>query len=301
MTPEVKPQASAKGRLSTAVRTQQLYPWRRAPDLKFHLYWAPVSGFPARKDEREWMVRFFDAFNDVVQTQFQLCPEVFVQLSAVALMRDAFIRNARTLRPRTGVSRRPGETTLLPDPAKLESEAKTAAKPGFDPLSLLPSQCFWLSHKAERDARQLFQATGGLSLLYRKSPGPPKPLPFQIPQQLIDKYAALRKYDLEALYNQATNPDDFGARAKTIFGAGLEKELGFDNLPFIVPRMDAAAFFAMGADDIKNFFSVIDICVQESPTDDGFLLATSADMEKPMARTVTLLRQQGFIYPDQSV
>ncbi|HUA17665.1 MAG TPA: hypothetical protein VMB25_02905 [Bryobacteraceae bacterium] len=299
MTPETKSSASAKGRLSTAVRTQQLYPWRRAPDLKYHLYWAPVSGFPARKDEREWMLRFFDAFNEIAKTQFQLQPEVFVQMSAVSKNRDAFIRNARTFRPRAGVSRRPGETALMPDPEKLEREAASAAKPGFDPLSLVPNQCLWLSAKAEHEARHLFQTGGGLSLFYRKAPPAPKPVPFQIPQQILDKYAELKKFDLESLYNLALGSDEFGKQAKTVFGAGLENELGFDVLPFIVPRMDAAAFFAMGADDIKNFFSVIEICVQESPTDDGFLLATGADMEKPLARTVTLLRQQGLIYPEQ--
>ena len=300
MTPEAKPQVSAKGRLSTAVRTQQLYPWRRAPDLKFHLYWAPVSGFPARKDEREWMLRFFDAFHEVAKTQFQLQPEVFVQISAVSKNRDAFIRNARTFRPRPGISRRPGETALLPDVEKLESDAKAAAKPGFDPLALLPSHCYWLSNKAEHAVRQLFQTSGGLSLFYRKAPPPAKPLPFQIPQQILDKYTDLKKFDLGGLYNLALGSDDFGKQTKAVFGAGLEQELGYDVLPFIVPRMDAAAFFAMGGEEIKSFFSVIEICVQESPADDGFLLATSVDMEKPMSRTVTLLRQQGLIYPDQS-
>jgi len=302
MTPKVKAPISAKGRLSTAVRTQQLYPWRRAPDLKFHLYWAPVSGFPARKDEREWMLRFFDAFNEAAKTQYQLQPEVFVQASALTHARDDFIRYSRDLRPRQGISRRPGESGYLQDPDQLLQEAQAAsAKPGFNPLSLLPSQCYWLSNKAEQQARQIFQTTGGLTLLYRKASAPPKPLPFQVPQEILNRYKDLQKLDLGELYNRATNPDDFGSRAKAIFGAGLERELGFDALPIIVPRMDAAAFFAMGPDDIKGFFSVIDICVQESPADDGFLLATSVDTEKLISRTVTLLRQQGFIYPDQSV
>ena len=301
MTPETKPQATAKGRLSTAVRTQQLYPWRRAPDVKFHLYWAPVSGFPARQEERNWILRFFDVFNEVAKSQFELQPEVFIQVNVVARMRDAFIRNARAFRPRSGISRRPGETTLLPDPAKLEQDAKAAAKPGFDPLALLPSHCFWLSNKAEHEARHLFQTSGGLALLYRKNPPPSKPLPFQIPQQILDKYQELKRFDIEALYNQALKTDDFGSRAKAVFGAGMEQELGFESVPFIVPRMDAAAFFAMGAEEIKSFFSVIDICVQESPMDGGFLLATLADVDKSISRTVTLLRQQGLIYPEQEV
>ena len=35
--------------------------------------------------------------------------------------------------------------------------------------------------------------------------------------------------------------------------------------------------------------------------DGGFLLATLADVDKSISRTVTLLRQQGLIYPEQEV
>ncbi len=284
-------------RLSTAVRTHQLFPWRRAPDVKFHLYWAPVSRFPALPDEHTWMVRFFDAFNEAVAAQSQLRPEVIVSFQVIAHSRDGFIRHAREFRPRPGLSRYPGETAVTPDRDQLVN-ARVAGK---DPASLVPGSCLWLSNKAERAERELFQTSGGLTLLFRKDPGPPKALPFQIPQILIDKYPQIKKADLTRLYNEAYNPDGMWPQLKAAFGAGLEHLSEFEATPFIVPRMDAAAFFRMGAEETEKFFSVIDIYVQESPEDRGILLASRTDFEKPIARTVTKLRQDALIYPDEEV
>jgi hypothetical protein len=288
--------ATVRKRLSTSVRTHQLFPWRRAPDLKFHLYWAPVSRFPAPPDERTWMLRFFDAFNEAVAAQFELRPEVIVSFQVIAHNRDGFIRQAREFHPRPGLTRYPGETAVMPDREQLLNGAHT---PGKDRASLIPGSCLWLSSKAEQAERELFQTSGGLTLLFRKDPGPPKALPFEIPQILLDKYPKLKQIDMSRLYNEAYNPDGLWPQLKSAFGGGLEDLSEFKATPFIVPRMDAAAFFKMGAEEIEKFFSIIDIYVQESVEDRGILLASRADFEKPIARTVTKLRQDGLIYPDE--
>lgn len=287
--------ATVRKRLSTSVRSHQLFPWRRAPDLKFHLYWAPVSRFPAPPDEHTWMVRFFDAFNEAVAAQFQLRPEVIVSFQVIAHNRDGFIRHAREFRPRPGLSRYPGETAVLPDPGQLVKDAFA----GKERESLIPGSCLWLSSKAERAERELFQTSGGLTVLFRKDPGPPKAPPYQIPQILLDKYPKLKQFDLTRMYDEANNPDGLWPQLKSAFGAGLEHLSEFEATPFLVPRMDAAAFFRMGAEEIEKFFSIIDICVQESVEDRGILMASRTDFEKPIARTVTKLRQDGLIYPDE--
>ncbi len=286
--------ATVRKRLSTSVRTHQLFPWRRAPDLKFHLYWAPVSRFPASADEHNWIVRFFDAFNEAAAAHFELRPEVIVSFRAIAQNRGGFIRHAREFRPRPGFSRYPGDATLLPS-----DQMVNGSKAGKDPASLVPGSCFWLSSKAGQAERELFQTSGGLTLLFRKNPGPPKPPPFQIPQILLDKYPQLKQIDLPAVHNDVSNPDGLWPQLKSAFGAGLDHSMEFEATPFIIPRMDAAAFFKMGAEEIEKFFSIIDIYVQESTEDGGILLASRTDFEKPIAHTVTKLRQDGLIYPDE--
>lgn len=92
--------------------------------------------------------------------------------------------------------------------------------------------------------------------------------------------------------------DGFLARSKEIFGIGLEAEPQFPGLPFIIPLLSAANFFNYPHEEVHRWFELFDVYINESPTDQGVLMAVKDDFDSPLVELLQQMRQNGLEYPE---
>jgi hypothetical protein len=292
-------QSQKAGRLSTVVRPPQLKPWRKAPDVPFHFYWMPVSAFPTTFERKRWMVGFFEQFGETLRTRFNLAAEVFLHHKSVVADQASFVGNARKFRPMIGLARRPGSSSLPVFPAMEELQRLAKSGEIIDMTKYVGDLCHWFTMKLEREQRAIYQGCGGLSLIYRKPDPKVKPPEIPIPPQFRARMDFLKTIDLDAMLKGAfALTDEFLAKSKALFGKGLEQEPLYEALLYIVPLWTANDLFALTAPEIEAAFGLFDVYVRESPEDDGVLMASRTDFEKPMVQAIIALRQQGLLYPE---
>jgi hypothetical protein len=285
---------STRRRLS---RTPELSPWRRAWSLAHcFLYWMPVSAFPLQPSERTWLMAFLDRLIASLSTHFGLRPEIFLQSNMAEVLRTPFMKTARQFTPTIGWVRRPG-TKPRPMPTKEELQAAIKSKERIDVSELTPPTCYWFLKKAEKAQRQTFLGYGGLSIHFLK-PDPkttPPALPF--PDAIRAHFGQLPMAALENLLAAASaTKDGFLSKSKELFGLGLEDQMGFEGIPYILPQLRSEDFFSQPKEECEKWFQLFDVYVIESPVDQGILLASKTDLELQLSELLVQMREEGLNY-----
>ena len=288
--------SSVTGRLSSI--PPKYGPWQHAEQLKTcFLYWAPVGMFPTNSTERSWFTYFFDLFVDAAKAQFQLRCEPFLQAKSLdSPLKQIFLNKALEFAPLIGLSRRPG-ASLPPLPTLEDAKAIQDGKALFDSSKFMGDYCYWLRGKQDQEIRKAFFGHAGLTLLFMKpdskTEAPKLPFPEKIRQH--PAFAAIfAHHDLDALYAKTfALLNGFLTQSKQLFGAGLENDPQFRGLPFILPLMSSADFFAK-QEHVEKVFSLCDIYVTESETDRGILVASKFDLGETMS---SILKQMEQVSP----
>jgi hypothetical protein len=262
----------------------------------------PVSSFPMPFRQRQWIIRFAQEFSSAITAKRETLPQIFVQMKVVYPdLRDLFIRTAREFSPMFGLARRPG-AALPPVPDAKFAENLQKGKVQYDHKALQPDYCYWFLYPEREKQRDLFLGYGGLTTLFIKpDPGnlPPK---IQIPkraQQNEHLAPLLAGGSLQRVLDGAfALKSPFLARSKEIFAADLKEDPQYPGLLFVIPLLEAAAFFHASTEQIETWFSLFDFYLRESPGDRGILLATPHDIEKELIELLARLRDTGFVYQD---
>ena len=89
-------------------------------------------------------------------------------------------------------------------------------------------------------------------------------------------------------------------KTKAVFGRGLEEELQYPGMKFIVPLLSAQDFSDALPAEIEEWFTVFDVVVTESPADKGLLLASKheLDLDLLLQEIVETMREDGEVYPE---
>ncbi len=276
----------------------QTRPWRRAKQMtQCSLYWAPVHSFPVSLEQRQWFLKFFDQLIALLG-QEGLGPEIFLQLKTIQpALNDAFHGSALDFLPIAGLGRRPAGAL----PAKLtEDDVKKmqAGKKKFEMDEYLGDYCYWFLNKAERKQRELFFGHGGMTMIFVKPDKKTQPPAFRIPTA-ISSHPFFQQVDLSRMMAcSASMTDGFTAKSKELFGKGLESLPQYRGLLFILPLLASKDFFSEGA-EVPKWFELCDVYVNESPADNGILLAAKNDIEEQIVGIVKQMRDQGMEYPER--
>ena len=288
------------GRLEPIQRTKDFLPWRRAESLdRCFLYWVPVNSFPVPARQRTWLLQFLDGLEANGAKQMGLRGEVFVQVKTLQPeeTKKAFIETAPQFNPIIGLGRHPGKaippTVTMDD---LQQFSKDISK--FNVNDHVADYCYWFLEKAGTRQREIFFGNGGTTTLFLpQNAGKPAypPLPAGFLKQPIAQQMGFSR-----MLNWANSlQDGFLNESKELFGKGLMQDSQYKALKYIVPLLATADFFRSPAEDVKKWFELFTIYVNESPEDKGIILASGRDLDEMMAKQVKEMVEAGSAYPER--
>jgi hypothetical protein len=294
--PEV---ARSESRLTPLDRNRELRPWQRAAQLtRCFLYWMPVNGFPIPADQRLWILQFFSRLSDLLTKKHQLRAEVFVKFKVIYPgLLNTFLKNSREYHPMLGLGRKPGaQLPAIPTVEDLQPLIEGREK--FDFGKYTGDYCYWFVNKFEKRQREDFFGHGAtLTLFLKPDPATVAPkLPFT--PELRKKSEVLRRFDPDPLIAKAfALKDGFLSQSKQLFGVGLEHEPQYKGLLFVLPLLGTQDFFGQPAEEAEKWFQVFDVYINESPTDNGIVMAFKSDIEEDLVALLQEIRDEGFNYP----
>jgi hypothetical protein len=285
----------------------ELLPWRHARDCQHcFLYWMPVSQFPAPAMQRRWLLRFFEALAGALEKERRLNSETFVQLRTVTEDADVqreFLNHSMDLRPLLGYARSPHAEIPPATLSQEELDAFTRGERKPDLYEHMPAYCYWFVKRDGELHRRLFLGHGGMTLLFL----PPDPKT-RMPEELkwaIAKINRIRmlqplreQMDIDKeLKSTASLHGEFLSKSKAVFGVGMERDLHYRGLPYIIPLLSSRDFFESPAEIVESWFGVFEMYVRESPTDAAIILASKASVHDLVISVVEALRAEGLTYP----
>ncbi len=286
-------------RLSSIDRAKDLLPLRRATELnECSLYWLPVNAWPPRLEDKLWLMAFFDRFSATIVKKLGLRSEVFLQAKVLYPdLLDTFTGLFTDQAPIIGLVRRPGAPVpKAPSPEQLNGILDGALK--YDLDDYMPDLTYWFVKKQESRYRELFLGYAGLSILYLK-PDPKTvapPLPFS---KKVREHPMFPKLDVDAFHEGTfAMLDGFQEKSKQVFGVGLESNVVYPGLRFILPNLQSADFFTHRA-ELPKWFEVFDIFMAESRQDQGILLASKTDIEDDLIDLILDMREGGLLYQER--
>lgn len=278
---------------------ERLYPLQKAfSHPQYWLYWIPASLFPLPFGQKQWLMQFLDRFLIMVSKEFKLRPEIFLQFKTVHPdLLDPFMASAMQFSPITGLSLRPGDK-LRPLPNRDEiSPVLEAGK--FNIRDYVSDYCYWFTGKFERKQREMFLGYGGLTLMLMKpdknTQSPDLPIPAG-----VRTYKIFEQYDLDAILASAfALRDGFLEKSKKLFGASLAQDPQFPGIPFVIPLLQGKDFFSRPVDDQAKWFEICDIYINESPCENGIILASKIDVDEALSDLLGDMKRENLIYPER--
>ena len=289
-----QPAATHVSRLTPLDRYDELLPWRRAKRFtRCFLAWMPISAFPSRDSEVQWLLRFTSLLCDRLKTDFKLEPHVFLEFKTAFKFKEQILRHSRAFLPLAGLGRHPGaQIPAPPEESKEISDGKRRAE------DYMADYCYWFLARSTARQCELFQGSGGLSILYWKADPKARPPEFSLPAS-IRNHESFRQVDVMGMLAAACSMrDPFLARSKEIVGAGLKDALQAESVPFMIPLLNSAEIFALSEQELNAYFELFDVYLRESPADKGMVLASKHDLEEIL---IALMKEMRDFKPEPSL
>jgi hypothetical protein len=258
------------------------------------LYWIPVHTSPVEGRERLWLMALFDGLHKVLVEKHKLRQESFLPMKLAAPLgqvKDALHKNQMKLIPMMGLGLKPG-AKLPPIPTEEDLKPVMEGKKKFVFNDYVADYSLWLLSRDERWKRDLFLGYGGYTMLYM--PPDPKTVPPPIPD-----YPGLRsmpifsQIDVDSMWEITyLLSDEFCPKSKAVFGKGFEEDTNFEGTTFIIPLLDSRDFHGAAPGVIEEWLTVFDVFIQESPADNGILIASKYDLDVELTGILKKLRNE---------
>ncbi len=316
--------------------SKRLLPWRHAESLlSCCLLWIPVKLNAIPNGQREWLLYFFSKLSIYLRETHQLHGEYFMQMQTIdenEKIRQLFLNGILKETPITGFSRRlHQQEAAMPSAEDIEAFAKK--KREYHPHDYMPSTAYWFLDRNDAELRQKYLGYGGLTILYRKKNqdnGSAKVtvnrnVPLIIPKflrrdpnmkQLLEDFEPNNPEKIPAFLKshpgmkqvfsvfdneKAQEKSDlllspFRDQSKEIFGEGIPRDLQFESLPFILPRLSSQDFFAHPESQVRRWFDLFEVYIAESPTDEGMIIACKDNLTPLIETIIEEMRTRGYRY-----
>jgi hypothetical protein len=313
-----------------------MLPWRWAESMRAcSLFWVPVNLGSIPDGQREWLLEFFSRLAACLSQQGKLEPEHFMEMRVLnenSWLRGTFFNNMMRESPmmgRTWFPRGKKRTLMTAEEVKLLTKGK---KP-YDPYEYTHPQTCWFVSRNAVSLRERYLGYGGFTMFFRKPNTPDEPpavppeaaTPFVIPKFLRNHPSLsplLADFDLQNPYkvpgfvrnqpgmeklfslmdvDNMSGKDNareapFRDKSKEIFGTDIPRNIEYEALPFLLPRLASQDFFAQTEGKLRRWFEVFDVYINESTEDAGIIMASKDNLTSVVASIVGEMRGAGYRY-----
>jgi hypothetical protein len=281
------------------IADDDFHPWIRADRLDdCFLFWLPVGGFPITHDEKKWVTEFLTRLALSLNQHHNLRCEIFMQYKCVGGdIANDFMKYRRKSFALMGLGRRPGATiTALPTSEQLQDIVKN--NKSFEIEQWVGDYSFWFIAKQPERQRELFLGLGGMTTIFLPPDPKTKAPPLPCTPALRAAHPAFQKFDVDATHEATyAMSDAFLDKSKALFGAGLENEVQYEGLAFILPLLDSGHFFAAVPEQRAQWFDLFNVYVNESKTDRGIVLAFRESYDTLLLEVLESMRADGLTFP----
>jgi hypothetical protein len=206
------------------------------------------------------------------------------------------VDKAIEFRPIPGICRRPG--AAMPKPITEDDIAELIKGKKFEFNDWVADYTYWFVNKLAARQRELFFGHGGMVNMFLKPDKKTEPPIVPFSPAMRSAFPIFQKFDIDAQVAQTfALADEFQDKSKKLFGNGLENDPQFRGLRFILPLLNAQNFFNEVPGEREKWFQLFDVYINESPADNGILLASAKDLDEPIIDLVRQMREENLEYP----
>jgi hypothetical protein len=318
------------------VDSKALLPWRWAESMRScSLFWIPVNLGSIPRGQREWLLEFFLRLSAHLSESNGLQAEHFMQMQVIdenEQLRKAFTNAIMKESPMLGRAWLPRGKQPIP-PSDQEVELLASKKKEFRPYDYAPQQAWWFLSRDADALRERYLGYGGLTIFFlkpdkeeniavvppaadtqiiipkflRNHPGlkvlledfdPHKPR--QIPG-FLRNHAAMKQVfsvlDADKMQEKSKAlVSSFRSQTKEIFGAGIPRDLEYEGILFVLPKLASQDFFSQTEQQIRRWFEIFDVYINESHEDEGIILACKDNLTSLIRSIVGEMRREGYRY-----
>jgi hypothetical protein len=177
-----------------------------------------------------------------------------------------------------------GLTTLFVEPAASSGPPKLDLKSALGPYATMKVPRFLREHPMLKEVLPgpLMGDLGGTPPFVRNSPA---------------MQAFQARFRIEKMRQRSgVLQSPFLAKSKEVFGKGLKRDVKFEFMPFIIPRLSSRDFFRHTARDVDQWFEVFQVYINESHSDNGMIIASKKNIIPLIVSIVAEMRNEGFRY-----
>jgi hypothetical protein len=177
-----------------------------------------------------------------------------------------------------------GLTTLFVEPAASSGPPKLDLKSALGPYSTMKVPRFLREHPMLKEVLPgpLMGDLGGTPPFIRNNPA---------------MQAFMARFRVERMRQRSgVLQSPFLARSKEVFGTGLKRDVKFEFMQFIIPRLSSQDFFSHTATDVGQWFEVFHVYINESHADNGIIIASRKKIVPLVVSIVAEMRNEGFRY-----
>ena len=318
------------------VDSKTLLPWRWAESMRScSLFWIPVNLRSIPRGQREWLLEFFTRLSAHLFEASGLQAEHFMQMPVIdenERLRKEFLDSMMKEYPMLGRCWLPRGKQPIPA-SDQEVELLASKKKEFRPYDYAPQQAWWFLGRDADALRGRYLGYGGLTVFFRKPDAeenivvvpPPAETQMIIPKFLrnhpglkilledfnpqkpnqipgfIRNHPAMKQvfsvFDVDKAHEKKKAlMSPFRDQTKEIFGVGISRDLEYEGILFVLPKLASQDFFAQTDQQIRHWFEVFDIYINESPEDQGIILACKDNLTSLIASSVGEMRSKGYRY-----
>jgi hypothetical protein len=313
-----------------------LLPWRWAESMRScSLFWIPAKLASMPRGQHEWLLEFFTQLTNRLSESDDLHAEHFMQMQVIdgdQQLRKVFLNAMMRESPLLGRTWSPRARQPIPA-TQTEVDLLAAGKKEFHPYDYAPHQAWWFMSRDEAGLRKRYLGYGGLTVFLVKPSQdedmPPPPavpdVPMIIPKfmrrdpgikmlledfdpkssgrmpQFLRNHRGMKpvfsNFDVDGQEQRTKSlMSPFRDLSKEVFGASMPRDLEFESIPFLVPRLASQDFFAQTEQQIRRWFDVFSVYINESPEDDGVIMACKDNLTPLIAAIVDQMRGKGYRY-----
>jgi hypothetical protein len=318
------------------IDSKALLPWRWAESMhSCSLFWIPARLGSIPRSQREWLLEFFARVSAHLSETSKLHAEHFMQMQTIdedEQLRKDFTNAMMKESPMLGRCWLP--RGKQPTPATdQEVELLASKKKEFRPYDYAPPQAWWFLGRNADALRERYLGYGGLSFFFLKpdteedvAPAPPAmDTPMMIPKFLrndpglkvlledfdlqkpnqvpgfLRNHRAMKQvfslFEADKMHEKSkVLMSPFRELTKEVFGSGIPRDLEYEGILFVLPKFASQDFFAQTDQQIRRWFEVFDVYINESPEDEGIILAGKDNLAPLIASIVGEMRGKGYRY-----